>query len=123
MDCTPHCLAMHCMRRTWPTLWDALAAKRTAPDRALAALAALAARLKAALHRHARAVQDAHAMGGHEEEKAELAAYEAALSTYLTGAAIIMRTGLHCGLLLSGHAALQCLRPQASLQMDVAVFS
>lgn len=91
---------------------DALAAKRTAPDRALAALAALAARLKAALHRHARAVQDGHAMGGHEEGKAELAAYEAGLSTYLTGDAIITRMGFHCCLLFSGHAAIKVCDPR-----------
>ena len=66
-------------------LAGAAAARRTEPDQALAALAALAARQEAALRRRARAVQDAQAAG---DPRTELAAYESALDAYLAGAPI-----------------------------------
>lgn len=99
----------------------AAAARRTAPDQALAALAALAARQEAALRRCARAVQDAQAAGDPRRERAELAAYESVLDAHLAGAPTCLpfvcnkRCGssapvLRCNGMLATLAALQHVR-------------
>ncbi len=69
-----------CARQELADLVAALAAQRTAPDQALAALAALAARQEAALQ--SRTARDVQAAGGHEQQQAELTA---ALDAHLSG--------------------------------------